>query len=268
MRNVALVATAVFRESVRDRVPYSMVAFAVLLIGASFLIGQLTAGQDLKIIKDLGLSAISWFGLLIAVFIGIGLVSKEVERRSVFGVLAKPLTRGQFIVGKFAGLVMTLVVNLSVMTLAFYALLFYMDASALPEVRASWSAPAMDPWLLVAIGLTVVELVLVTAIALFFSTFSGPLLAALFTLGIWVVGQFSADLRSFEAVVDAPAASMLARGLYYLLPNLASLNVRAEVVHGVPLSFAQVALALAYAAAYIAVLVTAAVAVFRRRDFR
>ena len=112
VRTIALVAGAVFKESVRDRVPYSMVAFAALLMAASYLISQLTAGQDLKIIKDLGLAAISWFGLLIAIFIGIGLVSKEVERRSVYALLSKPVTRGQFILGKYAGLVFTLVVNL------------------------------------------------------------------------------------------------------------------------------------------------------------
>src|SRR4030095_8873263 len=115
VRTVALVARAVFKESVRDRVPYGMVIFAVLLMAASYLIGQLTAGQDVKVIKDLGLAALSVFGLAIAVFIGIGLVAKEVERRSIFALLTKPVTRGQFIVGKYAGLVMTLVVNLAVM---------------------------------------------------------------------------------------------------------------------------------------------------------
>src|SRR5262245_32692678 len=127
MATIRLVAIAVFKESVRDRVPYTMVVFAVLLITASFLISQLTAGQDLKIIKDLGLAALSIFGLLIAVFIGIGLVSKEVERRSVFALLAKPLSREQFILGKYLGLVLTLVVNLSVMTAAYYAVLVYFE---------------------------------------------------------------------------------------------------------------------------------------------
>ena len=136
VRTIAVVAGAVFKESVRDRVPYPMVAFATLLIAASYLISQLTAGQDLKIIKDLGLAAISWFGLLIAVFIGIGLVSKEVERRSVFGVLSKPISRGQFVLGKYFGLVMTLVVNLAVMTLAFYAVLFYLDVTTVPYAKA------------------------------------------------------------------------------------------------------------------------------------
>jgi len=108
MRAVRFVAANVFKESVRDRVPYNLVLFAILLISSSYLLGQLTAGQDVKIIKDLGLAATSLFGLFIAVFIGIGLVSKEVDRRSIYPLLAKPVSRTQFIVGKYAGLVLTL----------------------------------------------------------------------------------------------------------------------------------------------------------------
>jgi len=268
MRAIALVAQAVFKESVRDRVPYSMVAFAVLLIAASYLISQLTAGQDMKILKDLGLASISTFGLLIAVFIGINLVSKEVERRSVFAVLAKPLSRGQFILGKYFGLVLTLAVNLSVMTLAFYAVLFYVDISTIEYVKSAWPAPALDPRMMVAIALIVVELMLVTAIALFFSTFSSPLLSALLTIGLWVAGHFNADLRNFEAVVDVRPVVMVARALYYLLPNLAPFNIRAEIVHGVTVPASQVGLTLAYGAVYIAILLIGAIAIFRRRDFK
>src|SRR5215510_6087789 len=119
MGTVTQVAVNVFKESVRDKVLYNLVAFAVLLMSVSYLIGQLTAGQDVKIIKDLGLAAISVFGLLIAVFIGIGLVWKEVERKSIYSVLSKPITRSQFVLGKFAGLALTLFVNVAVMTAAF-----------------------------------------------------------------------------------------------------------------------------------------------------
>ncbi len=268
MRTVAIVANAVFKESVRDRVPYSMVVFAVLLMAASYLISQLTAGQDMKIIKDLGLAAISIFGLVIAVFIGIGLVSKEVERRSVLPLLAKPVSRSQFVLGKYAGLAMTLVVNLSVMTLAFYAVLAYIDWITPEAAKAAWPAPALDPRMLVAIVLIVAELMLVTALALFFSTFTSPLLAAMMTLGLWVAGHFNADLRNFEAVMDVAAVTVLARGLYYLIPNLAPFNIRAEVVHAVPVAGSHLWLTLAYAAAYIAILLVAAIAIFRRRDFK
>ena len=123
-----------FRESVRDKVLYNLVAFAILLMGASYLIGQLTAGQDVKIIKDLGLAATSIFGLFIAVFIGIGLVSKEVERRSIYALLAKPIERYQIVLGKYAGLVLTLVVNVAMMTAALYLVLGVMRLVDGPSV--------------------------------------------------------------------------------------------------------------------------------------
>ena len=138
LRTIATVAVSVFRESVRDKVLYNLVAFAVMLMAASYLLGQLTAGQDIKIIKDLGLAAIATFGLMIAVFIGIGLVWKEVERRSIYSLLTKPLSRAEFILGKYCGLGLTLGVNLVVMVVAWYAVLAYMGASVSPEVRASW----------------------------------------------------------------------------------------------------------------------------------
>src|SRR5438045_6476252 len=133
---LALIAANVFRESVRDKVLYNLVLFAILLIAGAYLIGQLTAGQDVRIIKDLGLSAMSVFGLFIAVFIGIGLVSKEVERRSVYSLLPKPIHRYQLVLGKYAGLVLTLAVNMSIMTLAFYAVLLYTSWGIDPLVRS------------------------------------------------------------------------------------------------------------------------------------
>ena len=268
MRTIWLISGAVFKESVRDRVPYAMVVFAVLLMAASYLIGQLTAGQDVKIIKDLGLAALSIFGLFIAVFIGIGLVSKEVEKKSVFGLLSKPLSRTQFILGKYAGLVTTLAVNLGVMTIAYFAVLYYMNVTTAPNVRLAWPSPAMDPRLLIAISLIFAELMLVTALALFFSTFSSPLLSALLTLGLWVAGHFNGDLRNFGTVVDSAPVIAVARVLYYVLPNLAPFDVKAEVVHGLPIGMRHVAFTLLYAALYSGVLLTAAVAIFRRRDFK
>jgi Cu-processing system permease protein len=268
MRAIALVASAAFRESVRDRVPLTVVGFGVLLAFASYLIGQLTAGQDVKIIKDLGLSAVALLGLLIATFIGIGLVAKEVEKRSIYSLLTRPVTREQFIIGKYVGLVMTLAVNLAAMSAALYLVLWYQQMIATPGQRSSWPAPATDVRLLIAIGLTFAELMVVTAIALFFSTFSGPMTAVLLTLGLWIAGHFNADLRRFEEVVDSPALAVIARGVYYVLPNLAPFNVRAEIVHGVPISASHVGLTAAYALVYVAILLLGAMAVFRRRDFK
>src|SRR5262245_12012573 len=194
------IAVNVFRESVRDKVLYNLVLFALLLIGASYLLGQLTAGQDVKIIKDLGLSATSIFGLFIAVFIGIGLVSKEVERRSVYSLLSKPIHRHHLILGKYAGLALTLAVNVAVMAVALYAVLAYTAWGVDPAIQRAWDAPALDPALLKAIGLILVELLVITSIALLFSTFSTPILSAAFTFGFFIVGHFSTDLRNFDQV--------------------------------------------------------------------
>jgi ABC-type transport system involved in multi-copper enzyme maturation permease subunit len=268
MTAIAAIAINVFRESVRDKVLYNLVLFAVLLIGASYVIGQLTAGQDVKIIKDLGLAATSVFGLFIAVFIGIGLVSKEVERRSIYSLLAKPIHRYQLVIGKYCGLVLTLAVNVTIMTAALYGVLTYMSLSYSAETQRAWDTPALHASLLAAVVLIFVELTLITAIALFFSTFSTPILSAALTFGLFIVGHFSSDLRNFQDVVDSPAAARLARGLYWVLPNLAQFDVKNEVVHGQPVPLGYIAMASGYAALYIAMLLVVSAFIFSRRDFK
>ena len=176
----------------------------------------------------------SLFGLFIAVFIGIGLVSKEVEKRSIYALLAKPIRREEFVVGKYFGLVLTLFVNLAIMSVAYYVVLggvAWIDGAwQLPH----WEAPAVDPALLKAIAMIFLQLVIVVAIALFFSTFSSPMLAAALTFGLYVVGHFNADLKNFERVVDSKPIVYVARALLLLLPNLAPLDVKSDVVHGGP----------------------------------
>ena len=268
MRAISCIAVSVFRESVRDRVPYNLVLFAILLIGSSFFLGQLTAGQDVKIIKDLGLAATAIFGLFIAIFIGIGLVSKEVERRSIYALLSKPISRPQLILGKYAGLVLTLAVNVAVMTVAIYAVLVYMTWTTPPPIQSAWDAPGVDPALLKALLLIFVELMLITALALFFSTFSTPILSAALTLGLYIVGHFNADLRNFEQVVDSRAVARLARALYHVLPDLSAFDVKTQVVHGLPVSGGYLALTAGYGLLYIALLLIMATLIFSRRDFK
>ena len=268
MRAVGIIAINAFRESVRDKVLYNLVLFAIVLIAASYLLGQLTAGQDIKIIKDLGLAAMSLFGLFVAVFIGIGLVSKEVERRSVYSLLSKPIHRHQLVLGKYLGLTLTLAVNVALMAIALYALLVYMSWGAPPEADLVWDSPVRDPALFKAVALILVELMLITAIALLFSTFSTPILSAAFTFGFFIAGHFSTDLRNFDMVVDSPVAVQVARGLYWVLPNLAQFDVKAQVVHGQPVPFGYMALTAGYAGAYIAMLLAIAMYVFSRRDFK
>ena len=268
MRAIRAIAVSVFRESVRDKVLYNLVLFAVLLIAASYLLSQLTAGQDVKIIKDLGLAAMSLFGVFIAVFIGIGLVSKEVEKRSIYSLLAKPISRQQFIVGKYLGLVLTLLVNLAVMTIAYYAVLGAVAWIDGAWYRPHWEAPAVDPALLKAIVMIFLQLAVVTAVALLFSTFSSPMLAAALTFGLYIVGHFNADLRNFETVVNSQAVAVVARVLYYVLPNLAPLDIKSQVVHAIPVPAGYLLLNAAYAVTYVAMLLAASTLIFMRRDFK
>ena len=268
MSVVPRIAVNVFRESVRDKVLYNLVLFASMLIAASYLIGQLTAGQDIKIIKDLGLAAISIFGLFIAVFIGIGLVSKEVDRRSIYSLLTKPIRRDEFIIGKYLGLMLTLLVNVSMMTAALYAVLSYMAWMAGGWMMPGWERPAVDPLLLEAIVLIVCQLMIVTAVALVFSTFSTPMLSAALTFGLYVVGQFNADLKNFENVIDSKPAIYLARVLYYVLPNFAPLDRKVEVVHGLAVPWMYLTFSVGYTLVYVTALMLAAVFIFSRRDFK
>jgi ABC-type transport system involved in multi-copper enzyme maturation permease subunit len=268
MNAVRSVAVAVFRESVRDRVFYNLVLFAVLLVAASILIGQLTAGQDVKIIKDLGLAATSLFGLFIAVFVGINLVSKEVERRSVYPLFAKPVRRAEFILGKYAGLLLTLLANMVVMTIALYAVLYFLSRGVPPAIQVAWDAPAMDPALLEAIALIYLNLAVVTAVALFFSTYSSPIVSTIFTLGVYAAGQFNADLKRFDLIVESPVAVAVAKACYYVLPDFSKFDVKLAVVHGIPVSGVYLASTAAYAAMYVAALLFGAVVVFSRRDFK
>src|SRR5262249_23735285 len=159
---------------------------------------QITAGQDVKIIKDLGLATIELAGVLMTVFIGVGLVAREIERRSIHSLLAKPLPRWEFIVGKYTGLVLTVFVNVPPMAVGLYLMLAWMNMPSPAAIQASWDAPATDVRLLIAALLIFAELALLTAIALFFSTFSSSALwSVVFTLGIYVTGLESADLRNF-----------------------------------------------------------------------
>jgi len=268
VRALALIAVNVFRESVRDKVLYNLVAFALLLIGASYLIGQLTAGQDVKIIKDLGLAASSMIGLFIAVFFGIGLVTKEVERRSIYSVLSKPITRSQFIVGKYLGLVVTLLINLAVMAVAFYLVLAYLDWVTPANAKLTWEAPALDWRMLKAFGLIGVELMVMTAVTLFFSTFSGSFLSAILAAGVYIVGHFGDDLNHLDVTVQSYVIPLIGRAVYYVMPNLSRLDIKAAVVHGEPISAVYMLATSASSGLYVATLLVAATIIFSRRDLK
>src|SRR5271169_2586842 len=182
-----VVAINTFREAVRDRVLYNLIFFALMMIGAAILVGQISIGIERLVIINLGLAAISVFGIVMAIFIGVGLVYKEIDKRTLYTLLAKPIRRWEFLLGKYAGLLLTLTVNTAFMTLGLAAALFYVG----------WRFERSDTSILVAIYFILLEFALVTALALFFSCFTSPMLSTLYTLGIYITGVFADDIRDF-----------------------------------------------------------------------
>src|SRR5208282_6934621 len=218
---VVTIAVHTFKESVRQKVLYNLVAFALLLIGAAILFGSISVGVEQIILITLGLTSISVFGLLIAIFIGIGLVSKEIERRTIYNILSKPVTRAQFILGKYAGLLLTLFVNTAIMTAGFYLALAIQKRGL--ELR--------DFSLLIAVYFILLQLAIVVGLAIFFSCISTPILSAVFTFCLFVIGNLSSDVRTFGQESGSPIVEKLTAVLYYLLPNFGDFNVITQVAN-------------------------------------
>jgi ABC-type transport system involved in multi-copper enzyme maturation permease subunit len=258
MRNVYTVATNTFREAVRDRVLYNLVFFALLMMGAAILVGQISIGIESSVIVSLGLTAISVIGLFIAIFIGVALVSKEMDKRTLYALLAKPVQRWEFLLGKFCGLVMTLTVNTAAMAVGLYLALW----------TVKHTLQASDAYILVAVYLILLKLALIVALALLFSCFTSPFLAILFSAGIYVAGVFALDLRTMHAVDLSASAMNLFKGVSYLLPNFENFNVMGTVAHGGTVPGALVMHATLYALVYAAVVLTAAAAIFSRRNLK
>jgi len=253
-----VVAINTFREAVRDRVLYNLVFFALLMIGASILVGEVSIGIDRIVIINLGLSAISVIGLVMAVFIGVGLVHKEMEKRTLYSVLAKPVRRWEFLTGKYAGLLVTLAVNTAIMTVGLAAALLYVGR---PLVKA-------DTSILVAVYFILLELALVTAITLFFSCFTTPMLSTLYTLGIYITGVFAADIRDFADFTKSQSLKGIARTVYYLVPNFHNFNVIDLASHGNSIPLKLIGENTLYAACYVSLVILAASAVFSRRNLK
>src|SRR5262244_2477155 len=219
---IGAIARNTFREAVRDRVLYNLVLFVLMLTGAAIFIGELSGGQERKIIVDLGLSAMLLFGVFIAIFVGVGLVYKEIERRTIYAIFSKPVGRGEFLVGKYFGLCLTLLVNVVVMGIGVSLALMY--------VNRGWDPLIVNVW--PAVLLIYLELTILTGIALLFSSFSSPALSALLTFFVFVIGHFSADLKGLATSMGSISARWVFAALYYLLPNLSTYTFITPAAHG------------------------------------
>ncbi len=258
MKRIAVVALNTFREAVRDRVLYNLVFFALVMMAASIIAGQISIGIEQTVIVTLGLSAISVIGLLISVFIGVGLVSKEMDKRTLYALLAKPVRRWEFLLGKFGGLVLTLAVNTAAMGIGLLLALLYVKQTL----------ERGDAGVLVAVYFIWLKLALVVALALLFSCFTTPLLAILFTAGLYVVGLYVQELRDLPKEVMNPGMAAFTKWLSYLLPNFENFNVMAQAAHGRPVPGSFIVQNTLYAVVYCAVVLATAVIVFSKRNLK
>ncbi|MBZ5537146.1 MAG: ABC transporter permease [Acidobacteriia bacterium] len=264
MNKILAIAQNTFKEAIRDKILYSLILFALLMIGSSLILGMISINIETKVTVDVGLSSMSVIGAVIAVFIGINLVHKEVDKRTLYSILAKPVRRTEFILGKFFGLAFTLFVNLVIMAIGLVLVLAYVKGQAysrgqVTEIHAS---------LFVAVFLIFLQLLLITGIALVFSSFSTPTLSAMFTLALYFIGQFNADIKHFGVEAGNVAVRMITSGLYYLLPNFGNFNVIAGVSHGKPIAAALVVYDVAYSIVYLAILLSAAAMIFSQRNLK
>jgi ABC-type transport system involved in multi-copper enzyme maturation permease subunit len=257
MNRVYYIALNTFREAVRDRVLYNLVAFAVLMCGTAILVGQISFGIEKLVVINLGLTAVSLFGVVISIFIGIGLVSKEIEKRTLYTLLSRPVRRWEFVVGKFVGLVGTLFVNTFFMAIAVLGAMLY--------VAHHFEKP--DGWVLVAVYFIVLQFVIVTALALLFSSFSSPMMSAVFAFSLFIVGAFAEDLRGFAGMTRGITRG-IATAAAYLVPNFSALNVITSVAHEQPVSGQLIFYNTVYALIYATMAICGAVLIFERRNLK
>jgi len=252
---IRTIAHNTVREAVRNKLLYTLLFFAILLIGTGVLVSSLSYVESERILQDVGLAAIRLMSMGIAVFVGVGLIHGEVERRTIYTILSKPVSRVEFLLGKYLGLVVTTWLMLMVMGVAFAL------------VSLGYGAP-LDAGHLTCFFLIAMELVVLVAVATLFSAFTTPMLASLFTVGVYVLGHLSRDLRSLGLQSQNQALEPVAKFLFELLPDLESFNVTIQAVHQLPIPPAEVGWAVVYGLGYATALLFLASFVFLRRDFR
>lgn len=251
---IVAIGVNTFKEGIRDRILYLPFFFAAVAVVFSRVLAVLTVGDRVKIIKDVGLASISLFGMLIAVLIGTGLVYKEIDKKTIYTLLAKPIERWQFILGKFLGLTLTLFVLTAAMALIFMAVVL---------VHTS----RIEARLVLAVVFIFLELILVTAVAMLFSCFSTPILSSVFTLSFYVIGHFSWGLQTLIEKSRPGPARVALRVLYIVLPDLENFNFKTDAVYGLKVLPKYYAFSALYGLAYTLFVLALAVLIFKKRDF-
>lgn len=252
---VSALALSTFRETVRDRIFYLVAVFGFVMLASTAVLSPLTVGAQGKIMSDVGLAAMNLFGLLVVIFVGSGMVRKELDKGTILTILSKPVGRREYLLGKFLGLNLTLLSMLTIMGLLFLLMTFLAPGSfSLRFVPVFY--------------LTFLELTIINAAAVFFSTCVSPILAAVFTIGTFVVGHLSQSIRDFGEIQGTALQQKTSLVVYYLIPNLEVFNVRGEVVHGMDVSVELMVMATVYGLSWAGLLLLIAGAVFARKELR
>jgi ABC-type transport system involved in multi-copper enzyme maturation permease subunit len=255
MRKIMSVAVNTFRESIREKLLYLVIIYAMTLLISVFVLSPLSVGAAKgKIVTDIGLAGISIFGIFTAIIVGSNLVHKEVDKKAVYMVLTRPISRAGYLIGKFAGVSMSILALAGIMTIV---LLVMMLIGGAP----------FNPALFPAIALSLVEIGLITSIMIFFSTFTTPLLTSFFTICIFIAGSLSGDLRVFAQKFGGRVMNYIMDFIYFTFPNLKVFNLRHEAVHDLRFTASEVFLPAVYGIIYIGAMLYFAYLVFRRREF-
>ena len=257
LRRILSIAANTFRETIRNKILYAILAFALFVIGMTFFLADLSVGDFARIIADVGLASIHLFGVIMAVFLGINLVSNEVDRKTIYILLSKPVRRFEFIFGKTLGLSVTLLLT----TLAMATVLFLVHLSYRYGGRA-------EVGIFIASAGIYMELVLLTCLASLFSTFTTPVLSAIFTLSLFLVGHLTKYLYVLGEQSKGAAVRWGSRFIFFLLPNLENFNWKNEVAYGGLKSFSILGWAAGYLVCYAACVLCLSCFLFARKDFK
>lgn len=260
MRRVWAIARNTFREAVRNKILYSLLFFAVIIILSALAVGQLTLHEEVRMTRDIGLFGVDVFGVVIAIFVGVNLLYKELDLKTVYTILPKPLHRWEFVLGKWLGMLLTLAVQVGVMGLCL--------AAALAAQGAAFDVPLGK-----ALWLLYLNVMVVTSIAVFFSAFSSPFLSGFFALGCFIVGRSVPDIQALGARAGGAAGAVL-NGAVKVLPNLhlfypsgGIVGAEHVSVHGTFVGASYLLWTTAYGVGYSVVVLVLAMLIFRRRDF-
>jgi ABC-type transport system involved in multi-copper enzyme maturation permease subunit len=255
-----------FREAIRNRVLYVLLFFAIALIVSALALGQMSLNEEARVSRDVGLAGIALFGAIIGIFIGVNLVYKEIDKKTVFALIPKPIHRWELILGKYFGIVLTLAVLVAIMS----AMLFFvLAAQGLATSATNDVAPVVR-----AVILLFLEQMVIVAVAVLFSSFTTPILSGLLTLGIVVVGRSTPELRELIGRLGSEWARRLASAGLRLFPDLNLFYVSGAMVggqrvsvHGAYVDWSYVAVAALYGACYGGCALALSMLIFSRRDF-